>query len=371
MSEVQDILVYGVMGIGNFILMMPALQALREGTPDARIALLANGRGIQPIAASSGLFDEVLQLPHGFRRNPAYIPWVWKQIRGRFDLLMVPPQGTTWALLPVTLLSKAPYRLALTRRDSYFAPLPWAYNHRIKVAEVEHEAATVARMVEYLGFGTPDLKVRPFITDEDRRHAQHHLSRSGVDRRRPRIVIHAGSSRGQPWKRWPITHFAALCRCLAEEQGAQVLFVGSGQEREELLAAFAGIAGPETILAGQLDIRATTALVESADLVVANDSAISHLAAVTGTALVVLFGPTDERVCGPLGERCHIVASGASCRPCYGLCRTKRVRRCRGRVCLTGISVEQVHDACVRALAGEFDMPAATAGRAWGRASQA
>ena len=356
LSDVQDILIYGVMGIGNLIMMTPALRALRAGLADARIVLLVDDRGSDAAVSGSDLADEILRLPADFRRNPEYIPWICRNVRGKFDTLLIPPHGTAISLLPLTLLSKAPHKVAITHHHTRRAPLPFVYSHRIEIPQLEHESASVARIVKYLGLPVPDLTPQFHITDANRQRAQQHLQQRGLDSRRPRIVVHVASSNTQTWKRWPSERFVQLCQRLQQEQDAEVLLVGSWAEREKIVAGFSEVVALEAIVAGELDLKASAALVEDADLVVANDSAISHIAAAMGTPVVVVFGPTDERVCGPMTRKGRIVTSGVSCRPCYFLRQTKRVRSCTNRVCLTNISVEQVHEACVKALAGDFDL---------------
>ncbi len=354
LSEIRNVLVYGVMGVGNMIMMTPALRALRAGLPDAHIALLVDDRGADAVVTGGDLADEVLTLPSGSWRNPGYTSWIWGNVRGRFDLLVIPPHGTSLPLAWATFLSGAPHRLAVTRRHTGRAPLPWLYNHRLDVPDLEHEAVSMARLVEYLGIDVTELNAEFFIREGDEQRAEEHLGRGGLASGRPRIAVHAGSSRRQAWKRWPTERFVRLCERLREEQKAQLLFVGSEEEREETVAHFSDTFGAETIVAGELALKGTAALVKSCDLVVANDSAISHIAAATGTPLVVVFGPTDEGICGPMTEKCTVVTADVACRPWDLLRQPKRVVGCTDRVCLGQVSVEQVHEACINALEGSF-----------------
>lgn len=354
LSEIRSVLVYGVMGVGNMIMMTPALRALRTGLPEAHIALLVDDRGAEAVVTGGDLADEVLTLPSGSWRNPGYTSWLWRNVRGKFDLLVIPPHGTSLPLAWATFLSRAPHRLAVTRRYTGRAPLPWLYNHRLDVPGLEHEAVSMACLVEHLGIGVTELNGEFVISEDDERCAEDCLGQGRLASGRPRIVVHATSSRSQAWKRWPTDRFLRLCERLREEQQAQLLFVGSSQEREEIVAEFADTFGAEAIVAGKLDLKGTAALVKSCDLVVANDSAISHIAAATGTPLVVVFGPTDERICGPMAERCTVVTAEVACRPCYLLRQTKRVTGCTDQVCLSQVGVAQVHEACVNALEGRF-----------------
>ena len=103
LSTVRSVLVYGVMGIGDMIMLSPALRALRAGLPEAHITLLIEpGRAAEAPIEGSNLVDGLLPLPPGFRRGFPLIPWVWRNVRGRFDLLLIPPHGTAITLAPVT-----------------------------------------------------------------------------------------------------------------------------------------------------------------------------------------------------------------------------------------------------------------------------
>ncbi len=353
LSTVRSVLVYGVMGIGDMIMLSPALRALRAGLPKAHITLLIEpGRAAEAPVEGSGLVDALLPLPTGFRRGFPLIPWVWRHVRGRFNLLLIPPHGTAVSLAPVTALSGALHRVAITLRNRRRARLPFIYNHRIEIPWIEHGSRSHARLVQYLGIPVEDYSPLFALGDDDRQRAADHLRAKGLDARRPRIGIHAGSSAVQPWKRWPEERFVTLIERLRGELGAEVVLVGSRSERAELTKSFGAIAGEAAILAGEMDIKGTAALIESCDLAIANDSGIGHIAAAVDTPLVALFGPTNEQVCGPMSEHARVVTADVACRPCYLLGIDGPVEACRNRICLTGISVETVFAACSTLLGG-------------------
>lgn len=352
-STVRSVLVYGVMGIGDMIMLSPALRALRAGLPEAHITLLIEpGRAAEAPIEGSNLVDALLPLPPAFRRGLPLIPWVWRNVRGRFDLHLIPPHGTAITLAPITVLSGAPHRVAITLRNRRRARLPFIYNHRVEVPWIEHGSRSHARLVEYLGIPVEDYSPLFALSDDDRQRAADHLRAKGLEATRPRIAIHAGSSAVQPWKRWPEERFAALIQRLRSELGAQVLLVGSGSERAELTESLGAIAGEAAIVAGEMDIKASAALLESCDLAIANDSGIGHIAAAVGTPLVALFGPTNEQVCGPMSEQARVLTADVPCRPCYLLGIDGPVQACRDRICLTGVSVDTVFAACTALLGG-------------------
>jgi ADP-heptose:LPS heptosyltransferase len=94
--------------------------------------------------------------------------------------------------------------------------------------------------------------------------------------------------------------------------------------------------------AGRLSLRETAELAASAGLVVGNDSGLSHMAAAVGTPTLMIFGPTSERVLGPLPPHVQIIRLGLPCEPCW---TSARLRACDRRVdCLKQLSVDAVWD---------------------------
>ena len=89
--------------------------------------------------------------------------------------------------------------------------------------------------------------------------------------------------------------------------------------------------------------------VSGMDLVVTNDGGPMHVAAALGVPTVALFGPTDERVFGPLGPHARVVRSKVAEAPCSLPWHVVRPC-CADRVCLCGLSVDSVLDVAVDAV---------------------
>ncbi|MDQ2627898.1 MAG: glycosyltransferase family 9 protein, partial [Actinomycetota bacterium] len=89
--------------------------------------------------------------------------------------------------------------------------------------------------------------------------------------------------------------------------GYRVVVTGSAAERSlaEIVAAYAGLRST-SVLAGELDLLGMVALISDARLLVCGDTGIGHIATATGTASVLLFGPTPPAHWGPRGPGPHI-----------------------------------------------------------------
>ena len=143
---------------------------------------------------------------------------------------------------------------------------------------------------------------------------------------RPRVVLVPAGARNvlrdDALRRWPIENYVALTERLLAE-GCEVVLVGGPDDRwaSPYFADLAGAAAPGVFadLIGGLSLVETLALLDSADVTVTHDTGPLHLAGVTSTGIVTLFGPTDPH--GRLPQRDNAVAiwggEGFACRPCY------------------------------------------------------
>ncbi len=119
------------------------------------------------------------------------------------------------------------------------------------------------------------------------------------------------------FKEWPPDSFAALARAItapgAVLDGAHVVLLG-GPGDESTTRAVAQHLDPARTLdfTGQLDLQETGACLEGASLFVGNDSGLMHMAAAAGAPTLGLFGPTDERIYGPWGQRTASVRAGGT-----------------------------------------------------------
>ena len=121
------------------------------------------------------------------------------------------------------------------------------------------------------------------------------------------VVLVPGSSPHRPAKRWPVSRYGELARRLSD-LGYVPVVVGTKEERG--LAAEIANGCPEAVdLAGRTDLTELAALVRNARLTIGNDTGVCHLAAVSGSPVVVLFSAeSDPALCAPRSEAVQILA---------------------------------------------------------------
>jgi ADP-heptose:LPS heptosyltransferase len=148
------------------------------------------------------------------------------------------------------------------------------------------------------------------------------------------VLVHPGAQ--LPSRRWPAERFARVAALLADD-GWQIAITGSGGERILTSCIATATSGRAIDLAGKTSLGSLAALVSKAQLVVCNDTGMSHVAAAMKTRSVVIASGSDTRRWAPLDhDRHRVLADYPPCRPCA-------FRDCPyGHPCALNVSIDQV-----------------------------
>jgi heptosyltransferase-3 len=225
----------------------------------------------------------------------------------------------------------------------------WCFSHRYKLPRhtprhtVETNLDALRRVGIYPEEAEKALVMRPGDEADGRVRAL--LAGAGIE---PRGFIHFHPTSRWLFKSWTESRNAQLLRRLAAD-GHRVVVTAAPDAREKAIVGriLAEAAVPVTDLSGQLSLREMGALAGHARLFFGVDSAPMHIAAAMGTPVVVLFGPSGEKVWGPWGVPHRIVVSEHPCRPCGNDgCGGGKVSEC-----ITTLPVDRVHAAINELLA--------------------
>jgi len=166
------------------------------------------------------------------------------------------------------------------------------------------------------------------------------------------VGIHVGA--GRAIKEWPVARLSGVAARLAAERDATIVLTGSDDDRPAADALRARLPGLVRVinLVGRLDLPGLSAVLSRLALLITPDTGPMHLAAVLGTPLVAIFGPSSPERWGPLSTMCRVVRVDLPCSPCNRI-RTPPAR-CQGHTpdCLNAVSVDDVYRAADDMLAG-------------------
>ncbi|MEX0738403.1 MAG: glycosyltransferase family 9 protein [Pseudohongiella sp.] len=151
-------------------------------------------------------------------------------------------------------------------------------------------------------------------------------------------VLHAGASKN--YKKWPEQHFVALGSALIQ-QGYEVVLIGAGaldaEVNQRITQALANSAQVCVDLCNKVSLAELASLLGLVDIIIGNDSGPSHLASALGVRGVVIFGPTDLAIWGPLGGQTTALQHKQACAP-----DCSRHHCDRRYACLDSITPQQV-----------------------------
>lgn len=307
------LLVIKLADLGDVLTITPALRALRESIAEVTIDLLTTPSGVAALSDSS-LVDEIISFDKyrydtgtGALRlgNLSTAVRLVQDLRRRdYDrVILFHHLTTTWGAVKFALLLGAMGIRSLGLDNGK----GWFLNDKVPDTGFggKHEVEYWLSLVRAIGAKTPNLAI-----EAPRRTVSAILPEDS----RKTVAIHAGSGGYSTARRWPIDRFAEVARVLAGD-GCRIVAVGGETDlANEIASASGGLdLGGKTSLGELVDVLG------KCDLVIGNDSGVSHLAAAAGTPVIAVFGPSNDaawRPWNPTGT-VRVVREQLSCSPCF------------------------------------------------------
>jgi heptosyltransferase II len=315
----RRIVVKEVNWLGDLVMSLPALRAIRRSFPDAWISVLTKSE-LASFFDGVEWIDEVIPytVQHGFRGIGDRCSLI-STIRSRgFDLAVLFPNSFESALW--VRMARIPRRvgyikdargLMLTHKVE---PPPHAMNgHQVHYWLAMVRSTLGASGSEQDCALTADPNHLREMGAWLKAHRRHESSRL--------IAVAPAASFG-PAKEWPAAHFVQLINDLAEHHDAECVLVGAPDERPRCESIASASSHGAMIAAGETSVGQLVALLKLTDGFVGNDSGAMHVAAALGQPTVGIFGSTNPVRTGPLGPRTRVLWQHLICSPC--LARTCR-----------------------------------------------
>jgi len=374
-DKVQRILIEKLIAIGDVIVALPSIHAIRQRFPHAHIALLVTPR-VKAVVDGCPDVDEVIYYDvFGKEKALGGLLSIIRTLRTqKFDLVLELTHYHRIVSL-ITMMAGIPQRAGFS--------LPGQGRNKLLTIPVDydtskHEVEAFQDVARAVGVEKTESTLREiFVSEEDKQTVQQLLATKGVlktqnsEPRTPNslILIQPGTSGIALSRRWAPEKWATVANWLHKEVsqlGSRQSSVTSRQSKEPrtlnleprtLQIAFCG--GKDEVplfdeikphldfeplnFIGQLSLKQFAWLSKQAALFIGLDTGTTHLAAAMGTPVLALYGPNTPLKWGPYGDRHHVIYRGIHCSPC-----TKQylgqVSKCKDNVCMQMITVEDVID---------------------------
>lgn len=312
--HIERLLVRATNWVGDAVMSLPALQAVRRVLPAAHIAVLARP-WVADLYAREPFADEVIpyESPRGWRD----LAGKWRLARDlrerRFDAALL--LQNAFEAAAVAWLARVPVRIGYDR-DGRGSLLTKAIAVPRPVDIPRHEQFYYLELLRRAGWiealpreSIIRLTGASQAADEGRKA----YAAAGIDG--PVIGVSPGAAYGTA-KRWLPEYFAEAASALAERLDARVALFGSSDERP-LCDAIARLVGSRAHnFAGRTTLREYIDLAAACRVYLTNDSGGMHIASALGVPTVAVFGATDHEATGPTGPLAHVVREPVECSPC-------------------------------------------------------
>ena len=310
--------------LGDSVISVPAMRAIKSGRPDAHITIAAPEK-IASVWKLVPEVDEVLAIDakkifatvNAIRRQP------------RFDVAILFPNSLRAAL--EVWLARIPRRVGFPGHSRR-----WLLNQIVaeepRRGPIQHQVYRYLRMAREIGGPEAPPEVRKFLP---------RIKTNGAP---AKLALCPGAEYG-PAKCWLPERFAEVALAIAEQRPVQWVLFGTAADRERGAAIEATLGAHCLNRIGKTTLDQLAAELGECALLLTNDTGTMHLATLLGVPVVAVFGSTEPRLTGPLGSGHSILRHQVECSPCF-------LRECPIDFrCMKAVNVDEV----VAAVSAQLD----------------
>lgn len=377
--EYKRILIKTPNWLGDAVMSLPTIKAMRYLFPDSHISVLSRA-SLAELFRYERAVDDVIpyESSTGLKKIGAEIRLIKQLKLKRFDLALILPRSFHSAL--VSFLTKIPHRVGyasegrsglLTRslartkellsqhRVYYFLNLLSVFTSAQPCSSTEKDKSKIGvnPCLSVDGKAVPFSAPRITLSPAEEQWATAELTSAFRKEFIPRnegqsairnlllVGLNPGATYGDA-KCWLPDRFAELARQLLDKHpGLHLIIIGGPTERKLNNRIFHRIdSNRVTDFTGRTSVLQLAALLKRCKLLVTNDTGPMHVAAAAGTPVVAVFGPTDPVTTSPFGNNHLIIRKEVACAPC--LKRTCPI----DHKCMKLITVDDVFTACEKQL---------------------
>jgi len=340
----KKVLFIRLSSLGDLILTLPTLKAIKERYPHAYIAWLVQG-SLQDVLRGNPYLDEIISVDLLSVTDKYATPKTWFRGGIRFfrnlgKAYCVFQQKGFDVVLEFQALFKSGIFAFLNRGAQRYGfknakELSHLFlNRPIFVRDKSrHAVENYLQFARYFGCCAEEVGFPIYIPPEDEAYIDRLLLQEGV--RPGDFAIFVSATARWRSKFWEKEAFARLADELVRRYGAKIIFSGLPSEVGYLQGIREMMHEDAVIVAGKTNIKQFFALMKRCQLFVGVDGGAMHAAVAFGVPVVALFGPSNPRWIGPFGQERGIVKVDIPCAPC-------NKRDCSHKSCMRRITPEMV-----------------------------
>ena len=351
---IKNILVVRLGGIGDVVVITPALKALKTLYPQSKMALMTNHYSAE-VVRGAPYVDELITFTDLFSAQSIFHflkPRILYQLyclvtlmlRRRFDIFICFHNLVKWPgiikPLLLAMLSRAPIRAGFnTANRGFFLNIKTPDNSNkhllFRCIDVIKQMAHRSRINCFQV--KPETEV--WLTDQDREYANDFMGRNNIKTGDFLVGIHPGGNpRHYLSQCWPPERYAEVINILSSKHNARILLTGSKADRPALDKITPRLKTSPVLLSENTSIKQLSAVIGRCNLFISNDTGPMHLAIAMKVPTIGIFGGGEYQMYGAYPPESGFIGirKDIPCSPCY------HKPKCSVSECLDKITVEEV-----------------------------
>lgn len=333
-------MIRGTNWIGDVVMTLPAITAVREAYPEARISILVKPWVADLLRISPDVDEVIVYERPGVHEGLGGLFRLVRELKTKkFDMAILLQNAIEAAI--IAWLARIPVRAGYNTdgRGIFLTHSAIRSKEILRVHQVEYYLG----MLKALGLGAGRKDVRLLIGEEEKAFSDRILKERGIAEASLLIGLAPGATYG-PAKRWYPERFASVADRLIERFSARVLLFGSAGDHEVARSIQGKARNALVDLTGETTLREAISLIARCRLFVSNDSGLMHVAGALGTPTVAIFGSTNPLTTSPVGQKSIVITKNVDCSPCLKeTCPTDFI-------CMDLITTDEVYNTAVALL---------------------
>jgi ADP-heptose:LPS heptosyltransferase len=316
-DEIHRILIIRAGALGDTLLMLPLIRALRQAFPEAYLEVMGYPERLQLVLGES-YAHHISSIERkgleAFFVKDALLPPDLVRFFGSFDLILSYKQD------PEGLWTENLRKTGATLVYN-FNPFPSEENpihmisyllNTLKILGLNIPVTRLPGIAEdFTQEQIPDLyypRIQPPPWAREKAHIFWKENQLPMEGKYRVLAVHPGS--GSPKKVWPPERFAQVCLEASRQYQTRILLISGPADKENVQKVFKLSEDIHPVLVENKPLWLLAAILERCHIYLGNDSGVTHLAAAVGVPVLALFGPSNPKIWRPLGEKVKVLQAG-------------------------------------------------------------
>ena len=337
--NITDILIIQLWGIGESVLTLPAIRALRKKFPKANIKILLTERN-KEVYFNNRDINKIISIKLG--------PWsILKFIlknKSKYDMIIDMEEYLNISSIISFFIGKRRVGFSHNMRSKL-------YTDTTRYNDKQHCSQTFADLLKPLNINFKIDKLIKLNHSVNDKKFIDNLFKNKITNKDFIVGVAPGAAESAKSRMWPKENFIQLSnQLIKKKKNIKIIFIGNDKEKNLINDIIHKIKGKNKIinLAGKISLEQLVCLAEKCNLVISNDAGAMHIAAAQGTKTIGLFGPNLPVRFSPLNKKSSSIYKGEICRfsPCINVHKGEVPDCCyKGKdyqKCMKNISVKDV-----------------------------